>query len=508
MKRIGIDVGGTNTDGVLLDGTRILSRVKTATTADVTTGVRAALAHVTAGADPAGLAGVMIGTTHFTNAVIERRGVERVAVVRIGLPAAAVLPPFTGWPADLRRAVEGPVFMLRGGHEFDGRPIVPFDAEGMRQAARAIAASGVGSVAVCAVFSPLTAAAEEEARAILAQEAPGVAVTLSSALGRIGLLERENAAILNSCLHGLARRTVAAFRDAIAASGLAAPLYITQNDGTVVVAEVAERFPVLCFASGPTNSMRGAALLSGRQNAIVVDVGGTTSDVGVLEGGFPREANSRVDIGGVRTVFRMPDVVSIGLGGGTRVSTAPFGIGPESVGFRIREAARVFGGDTLTLTDIGVGLGLAAIGSPARVAGLDPALLARCRDWIRTALEEVIDRMKTSAAPVPVVAVGGGAFLVPETLAGVSEVVKVPDAGVANAVGAAMAQVSGEVDRIFHDMPREEAVARARAVAEARAVEAGAQRESLVLLDVEDLPLAYIPGDARRVRVRVVGDVR
>ena len=86
-----------------------------------------------------------------------------------------------------------------------------------------------------------------------------------------------------------------------------------------VIERFAERFPVLTFASGPTNSMRGAAFLSGVQEAIVIDVGGTTTDVGSLHKGFPRQASVAVEIGGVRTNFRMPDVFSIGLGGGSLV---------------------------------------------------------------------------------------------------------------------------------------------------------------------------------------------
>ena len=85
------------------------------------------------------------------------------------------------------------------------------------------------------------------------------------------------------------------------------------------LAAQAARFPVHCFASGPTNSLRGAAFLSGLEDAMVVDVGGTTSDVGCLRHGFPREANNNVEVGGVRTAFRMPDLLSIGLGGGTLV---------------------------------------------------------------------------------------------------------------------------------------------------------------------------------------------
>jgi hypothetical protein len=105
------------------------------------------------------------------------------------------------------------------------------------------------------------------------------------------------------------------------------------------------------------------------------------------------------------------------------------------------------------------------------------------------------------------IAVGGGAFLVPEKIPGISEVVRVPHHGVANAVGAAIAQVSGEVDQVFSGCRREEAIAEATELAMKRGIEARASESSLKVVEVEDLPIAYLPGDARRIRVRVVGDI-
>jgi N-methylhydantoinase A/oxoprolinase/acetone carboxylase beta subunit len=519
-RRIGIDVGGTNTDAVLLGDGTVVAAVKTPTTADVTTGITRALATLVARAPAArGADAAMIGTTHFTNAVVQRRDLGRVAAVRIGLPSGSSLPPFVDWPEDLADLVCGEVVMLEGGHEFDGRPLVPFDAKGMREAARRIRASGIRSVAIAAVFSPLNASGEEEAAAVIREECPDVAVTLSHRLGRIGLLERENAALLNACLVELARRTTRAFTEALRRSGIAAPLYLTQNDGTVMLAEVAEEYPVYSFASGPTNSMRGAAFLSTRDEALVVDVGGTTTDIGSLRHGFPREANNVVEIGGVRTLFRMPDLLSLGLGGGTRVTTGGTGrggggahqallaIGPASVGYRLTEDALVFGGDILTVTDIAVAAGFIDLGDRARVAALPASLVKEALARVRAMLEESVDRMKTEAGDTPLIAVGGGSFLVPARLAGVSEILNVPHQAVANAVGAAIAQVSGEVDQIFQDLSRDEALDQARRRAEDKAVAAGADRATLTVVEMEDLPLAYLPGNSLRTRVRVVGDI-
>jgi N-methylhydantoinase A/oxoprolinase/acetone carboxylase beta subunit len=510
MIRVGIDVGGTNTDAVLIDRQTVRHAVKTATTTDVGDGILAALGQLLSESafDRKHIDAVMIGTTHFTNAVVQRRGVARIAAIRIGLPAAATLEPFVDWPADLRMLVKGPTFMIHGGHEVDGLPLAPFDRAAMHDAAARIRDSGVDAVGVTAVFSPLNFAAELEAKEILQAVAPGVAVTMSHELGRIGLLARENVTLLNASLIGLARRTTDGFLRALREAGIEAPLFITQNDGTVSVADQAARFPVHCFASGPTNSLRGAAFLSGVKDAMVVDVGGTTSDVGCLRHGFPREANNAVDVGGVRTVFRMPDLLSIGLGGGTLVDRRdPAKVGPVSVGYQLKQRALVFGGTETTLTDVAVAAGLIDLGDRNAVAGLGDgfvkAVIARCH----TMLEEAIDRMKTDAEDMPLIAVGGGCFLVPDRMAGVSKVVHVPHQGVANAVGAAIAQVSGEVDQVFQNMTRQEAVEKARALASQRAVDAGASAATLDVVEEEDIPLSYLPGNSLRVRVRMVGEI-
>jgi len=509
MRRIGIDVGGTNTDAVLLEDGHVVHAIKTPTTADVTTGIVAVLAELAAhpGVARVAIDGVVIGTTHFVNAVVQRRDLAPVAAVRIGLPASASLPPFCDWPMDLAELVRGGVFMLEGGHDYDGRPIVRFDELGMRQVARQIRESGIRSVAIAAIFSPLAPGCEERAREILLDQCPDAAVTVSHHLGRIGLLERENAALLNAALIDLARGTVDGFTAAIAASGITAPLYLTQNDGTVMQAAVATALPAMSFASGATNSMRGAAFLSGLADAMVIDVGGTSTDVGQLRHGFPREANSVVEVGGVRTLFRMPDLLSIGLGGGSIVEHDPLAVGPKSVGYRLTKKALVFGGTTVTATDVAVAAGIVQIGDTKAVAHLPGDVVRAVLEEAQTKIEDSVDRMKTDAGDLPLVAVGGGGFLVPDRLAGISEVVHVLHGDCANAVGAAIAQISGETDQVYHNVNRDEAIAAAEAQARERAVAAGADRTSLQTVDVEDMPLAYLPGNALRVRVRVAGEM-
>src|SRR5262249_36783819 len=145
-------------------------------------------------------------------------------------------------------------------------------------------------------------------------------------------------------------------------------------------------------------------------------------------------------------------------------------VGPRSVGRRITNEALVFGGTRLTATDIAVAAGWIDLGDRDRVSMLDASLVDACRCRIREMLETNVDRMKTDSTAVPLVPVGGAAFLAPERLPGISEVVTVPHRAVANAIGAAIAQVSGEVDQIFSGCSREAAIEQATEVARGRAI--------------------------------------
>jgi N-methylhydantoinase A/oxoprolinase/acetone carboxylase beta subunit len=511
--RIGIDVGGTNTDAVLMDDTAVLAEVKTATTPDVTSGIALALRGLVRAREfsPARIQAVMIGTTHFTNALVEARRLAPTAALRLGLPATEGLPPMVDWPDRLRQAIGGHAYLCHGGHEFDGRAISPLDEGEIRRAARDMAAHGVRSVAISSVFSPVNAEFERRAADVVGSVLPTVHVSLSHEIGRVGLLERENATIVNACLRDLAEQIVDAFGSALATAGIGAPLYLSQNDGTLMDVEHARRYPVATFASGPTNSMRGAAFLSGLADCAVVDIGGTTTDVGILAHGFPREAATEVDIGGVRSNFRMPDMLSVGIGGGSLVRAgAEVSVGPDSVGYELGSKALVFGGDTLTATDLAVAAGLADIGDSRPAGRLDRDLVRAGLGAIAVAVAEVVDRMRTSPQPLPVVAVGGGSILIPDKLPGFDEVRRPDHYAVANAIGAAIAQVGGEVDRIFalaSPAARADVLAEAKQEATGQAIAAGARPGSVQIVEVDEVPLAYLPGNAVRVRVKAVGDL-
>ena len=444
MYKLGIDVGGTNTDAVLIDSDlNVVAEVKNPTSGNVFEGIMGAVQALLdkTQIDRSQVGQAMLGTTQCTNAIVERKHLAKIGLLRIGAPATTGVLPMVDWAEDIQFICEKSA-IIRGGFEYDGKELAPLDEEAARAFFTELRGK-VQSIAISCVFS--TVRADHEIRAAeICREVMGedVHISISSEIGRMGLIERENATILNAALYKVAERFTEGFAYSLAQEGVTnAEIYLSQNDGTLMTMEYARRYPILTVACGPTNSIRGASYLSRLDNAIVIDVGGTTTDLGVIQNGFPRESGVAVTIGGVRTNFRMPDVYSIGLGGGSIVRERPDGsvtVGPDSVGYEITKKALVFGGDTLTATDIAVRLGMAQVGDPEKVKHIDEDLARRAMSTIRELVEESIDVMKVSSDDLDVILVGGGSIILPEKLAGARSVTKPAFFGTANAIGSAI----------------------------------------------------------------------
>lgn len=512
---LGIDVGGTHTDAVILNPQReMVASTKQPTSPDIMQGISQAIAVLLTESkvNPALIKQAMLGTTHCTNAIVQRRGLQTVAHFRLGAPATLAIPPMTDIPADFRHALSAQVFILAGGYHYDGRRLAELDEARIRQILFSIKGK-VKAISVCGVFAPVSSVQERRVE-MLAREILGasVSVSLSADIGSIGLLERENATILNAALCEVAERLTGGFRETLAAHGIHARLWFGQNDGTLMSVEQARRFPVLTISSGPTNSICGAAKLTGISDAVVVDIGGTTTDIGALKSGLARQSALAVEIGGIRTNFRMPDIISIGLGGGSLVSVAAdshISIGPQSVGYQLAQRALVFGGDTLTVTDIAVACGWAQLGDPRKVAHLCHKETARIARHYVMMVEKAVERMNTSSGDIPVILVGGGACLMPDSLQGASQLIKPQNAAVANATGVAIARVSGHVDTIVNcgDRPLESFILEAEQQAKQAAMAAGAVPSTVEIVEVESLSLNYMPGNATRIRARAAGEL-
>ncbi|KAG9233836.1 putative hydantoin utilization protein A [Amylocarpus encephaloides] len=419
--------------------------------------------------DPVHVASVTIGTTHFINAVVEmdQARLAKVAIIRLYGPFGRGVPPCVDWPQRLRELISAYFCFVDGGLEVGGNLISDIDEEQIRKEALIIREKGIKSVVVNGIFSPVDVSCQQEERAaaILKGVYPGVEVIMSKDVANLGFLERENAAILNASILPFARKTIASFQSAISRLSLKCPVFITQNDGTIILASTASKLPIRTFLSGPTNSMRVAAFLTHneiKETMMVVDT-----------------ARQQTEISGVRTNFSYPDVRSIGLGGGSIVRRREDGT-----------LTLTFGGDVATTTDYTV---LAeselAIGNRDLIVKVGLAEnLMEFKALVKKMLERAIDTMKTSAEDIPVMLVGGGAVIAPECWS-----------GVANAIGAATARVSGIIDTIESTETKSTAQVKEEISKRVikKAVENGAREDTVQVVEMDHIPLQYIANKSR-----------
>ncbi len=509
--RIGIDVGSTNTDGVALDeNNNVLTKEKFQTTEDISTGLFNTLRKViqNLGNSKGYIGSVMIGTTHGLNAITSRVGLTEVLAIRIGLPAGEGIPPLSDWPEELKEAIGNHILMVRGGHEYTGEEIVKFDENGLRNYL-ANYRGKIKSVAITSIFSFVNPEHELKAESIV-KEVLGeeVLVTLSNKISSLGLLERENSTILNASIRPLMMRIIVSIEEILKNLELGdVKLYFAQNDGTVASEDFVRKFPIFTVAGPISNSIRGAFVLTGIENAVVFDVGGATTNVGALTNGYPRESSNPVIIGGVRTNFRMPDILSIPLAGGTIVRDK---IGPDTLGFRLTKEAISFGGDVLTATDIALNalkIDLPGAERSRVLKKFDNDFITSKYVTMRNMWENCLDKIKTKAGDVRLVTVGGGAFMIHSKLRGSSDVIRPESAQYANAIGAATALIGARIDRAYsyEAVKREKAIEESIEQAKSISVEAGAVPSTIEVKEVEEVSMPYLPGNSVKISVKVVG---
>jgi N-methylhydantoinase A/oxoprolinase/acetone carboxylase beta subunit len=161
--RLGIDVGGTNTDAVILDThDAVVAKSKRPTTEDVSAGLKAAVDAVLSesGIDPAAIIHAMLGTTHSTNAIVERRGLSKIGTIRLGAPSGLAIPPLLDWPTDILSYIGNYFSIVGGGYEYNGLPISAFDKEEIKGALLSLEKKGIEALAVSCVFSPVNSEQE------------------------------------------------------------------------------------------------------------------------------------------------------------------------------------------------------------------------------------------------------------------------------------------------------------------------------------------------------------
>lgn len=503
--RIGIDIGGTHTDGVVVDNNnKIVAKAKTLTTQRVDEGFKLLLKQLLDEVKPDDINDISLGTTHATNAILERKDLYRVGVIRVAGHGPQSIPPCFGWPADLASIVLAGTEFVSGGYECDGSPITPFKHADVVYALEKLAAQGAESLAIVGVFSPQNPQQELEVKTIAAETlGSDFPVSLSHQIGGIGYIERENSTILNACLKSIMKNGFYKLRGAIETLGIQCPLWITQNNGSRMPLQQAADYPVLTISAGPTNSFIGGSKLAGLDNAVVVDIGGTSTDVGVVRSGYPRRRLNKSKIGGISLNFSMPDVLSIALGGGSHVDLSRNTIGPLSCGKDTFHLGKSFGGSQLTLTDIALSAGHIS------VPGAKPPQISE-RDYrsvmnkAKVDVQQLVRSIGIEEQRLPVVMIGGGASLF-DYRDWEGNVFSPQHANVANAFGAALAEFSATIDLVVPFMDRDKEIAKLEEIAIEKALAQGADKRSVRIVDRQIIPYHYATQPIARVMITASG---
>ena len=313
---LGVDTGGTYTDAVVLDAeaTAVLGKAKALTTrGDLALGIGRAVDAALAAAQVAAadVALVSLSTTLATNALVEGPG-GRVALVFIGFDEADRAR------AGLAEALKGdPVIAIAGGHTHAGTEAAPLDLPALEAALAGL--TGVMGYAVAARFATRNPAHEIAVRAAI-RAATRVPVTCSYELSaNLNGPKRALTAVLNARLIGMIDRLVAACEGHLARIGIAAPLMVVRGDGALISAAMVRERPIETILSGPAASIVGARWLTGAPEALVSDIGGTTTDVALLRGGLPQIDPEGARVGGFRTMVEAVAMRTTGLGGDSEV---------------------------------------------------------------------------------------------------------------------------------------------------------------------------------------------
>jgi DUF917 family protein len=447
--------------------------------------------------------------------------VSPVAILRLGAPATTALPPQCDWMnTTLAKKINAYSAILAGGCHYDGSIATPLNHQEIEACAHEIKKLGIKHIAITGVFSQTTPFQELKAAHIIKSIIPNAHITLSNKNDG-SLLERENMTVTMAALHEIFNYTFESIRLGISKLGLAnTKLFVSHNDGTL--SPISKANPFLTLKSGPTNSLRGAGVLCPEISyAIAVDIGGTSTDAGIIKNGEPLEKNSLFNVAGINFKSPTSQVEAIALGGGTtiNISDTDITLGP-SIANNLYQKSLCFGGDTLTTTDIAVAFDRISPTNHIKtlIKRIPTHLLQQADNLLHQTLADLIIETRSSVNEKPndIILVGGGACLFNiNTLQTIlnkhiknSNVIVPSHANIANAIGAATAQIAGIHTEIYNldTISRDSAYDGAVKSATKKALHNGACSKSINIKNISVTEISYINNNSIKVAAKVAGN--
>ncbi|MDR3477910.1 MAG: hydantoinase/oxoprolinase family protein [Gammaproteobacteria bacterium] len=500
MYKLGIDVGGTNIDfAVVDDKNQLRSGHKILAKGELHLAIAEGLAQLQKnhGITLSSIATIHLGTTLAINSLLELKSLYKVGLIRLANHSPD-FPPAYLWPKTYRDAIVVGYRNVSGGREYNNHSRKLLNRDELLFRIQELIDNGAQSLALVSVFAPLYSDDEIAAAHIIRNEFD-IPVSLSHELGSLGFIERENTTLLNAALKKVLREGFQSLTQTFTNLGFKGDCFITQNNGTLFTLEEAMMFPVKTIASGPTNSLVGACKLAKCENAVIVDIGGTSTDIGMVVDGFPLYSLQSGVVAGISCNLLTPDIATLAMGGGSiiRRDNQHYTIGPDSLGADLFKKCQTRGGDNLTLYDVGQILKF----QPNQDA---ENIMSYFLEQINQELVSLLPDLNSQL----VLLVGGGAENIPSHLLS-TNVIRPPHYQIANAYGAALSEIAGHVDCIVQfGRDKESELAALEEKAKAMAIQNGAESESIRIIEKKVLPLYYMHEPMYRVLITAVGPLQ
>lgn len=448
--KLGVDVGSKSTDAVLINKAgSLIGAAKHPTSADILSGISYCINKVLDDAylSSSELRGVFIGTTHLLGALVSNKDLANTALLRI-VKQDTLMKSMIGWPKSLKDNIKS-LHCVTSRNDYKKANMISLDyTASLRMLKREIAQDGIESVCIVGTLSPLYESEENAIKQAIATAFPDLPITTSHQLGTIGFIERENTALLNAILAKVIRKTLNGLSQLFLDLSIECPYWFIQNNGSIMDAQEAVEHPLLTIGSGVANSFRGASILSGFKDCIVVDIGGSAIDIGRVRDGHVEETALNSNLLGIHIHVPMPKSISLPID---------------------RELQKMTGD-----------------------------------------IKDAIEQLQVREVNLPIVFVGGASSLFDEALFGkYTRFIHPAGYAFCSAVGACHTTLSSQVDKVYwlHNRSKEDIIEEIKGDLFNELRAKGAKKESIKMTSFEEYPFDYLKGEVLRIRAKAVGQL-
>ena len=446
---VGIDVGGTNTDFVVIDeNKKIFFSKKQLTSKLISDGIIDFFQNeILKNFKKEDIKYISLGTTFALNSILESKNLSKVGSLRIAGHFPDSLDPLFEWDEEIKNKILIGFETSFGGYECDGIEINKINFNDIEKKIKILIGKGAEEIAISGVFSLLYSNQEKEVEKFIIEKF-NIPVTISSEISEENIIDRENATILNCGIKKSFFNEFSKLNDYFKCLNL--KFFIVKNNGTLENFDYIAKYPIKTLAAGITNSSIGGSKIANLKDAIIIDIGGTSTDFCFIENGFPIKSKMDFKAGGINLQIEAPKIFSIGLGGGSLIKINEkneIEVGPKSIAKNLFKESFAFGGNEITLTDAAISANVINFENSKKYFNKLEA--DKILDFSFQKITDLLNKILSfSKKEYKVIFVGGGSILFKNQIEKNKNFLIPENFEIANAYGAACAEFSITIQTI------------------------------------------------------------